>query len=142
MVVSANCATYEYSLPFFGCFPYTSLRYPRRLNLPHVQYRPDAVALLHNLEGVVDLAQRLAVGDELVDLQLAVQVVLDEAGQLRPALDAAEGTSLPLATSDELECYRGTELATAQIVHLAILTRGRVRTYVSSRSPDQQPQRR
>jgi hypothetical protein len=80
------------------------LHYPSRcLNLPHVQNRPDAVALLHDLEGVVDLSQRLAVGNELVDLQLAVQVVLYEPWELRPALDTAESAALPLATGDELE---------------------------------------
>lgn len=42
-------------------------------------------------------------GDELVDLELAVEVVLDEAGELRAALDAAEGATLPDATGDELE---------------------------------------
>lgn len=76
----------------------------RRLNLRHIQDRPDTVALLHHLEGVVDLAQLLTVGDELVDLQLAVQVVLNEPRQLRPTLDTTESASLPLATCDKLEC--------------------------------------
>jgi len=44
------------------------------------------------------------VGDELVNLQLAVKVVLDKTGQLRAALDTTESASLPLAASDELEC--------------------------------------
>lgn len=42
--------------------------------------------------------------DELVDLELAVLVVLDEVGQLGATLDAAEGAALPHTTGDELEC--------------------------------------
>jgi hypothetical protein len=44
------------------------------------------------------------VGDELVDLELPVQVVVDKAGKLSTALDTAEGASPPYATGDELEC--------------------------------------
>lgn len=42
--------------------------------------------------------------DELVHLELAVLVVLDEAGELGAALDAAEGAAFPYAARDELEC--------------------------------------
>ena len=41
--------------------------------------------------------------DELVDLELAAGVVVDEAGELAAALDAAEGTALPDTSGDELE---------------------------------------
>lgn len=77
----------------------------RTLDLLHVQHGADAVALLHGFKGVVDLGQRLTVGDELVDLEPALEVVGDEVGQLAAALDAAEGAALPDATSDQLECY-------------------------------------
>lgn len=43
-------------------------------------------------------------GDELVNLQLAVEVVVDEIRKLSAALDTAKGTTLPYASSDELEC--------------------------------------
>jgi len=75
------------------------------LNLPHVDDATDAVAGLHVVEGLGDLAKRLSVCDELVDLELALQVVVDEVGQLSATLDTAEGAALPYTTGDELECY-------------------------------------
>ena len=72
-----------------------------------VQHGADAVALLHELKGLVDGGQRLAVGDELVHLEAAVEVVLDEVGELAAALDAAKGAALPDAARDQLECCDG-----------------------------------
>ena len=43
--------------------------------------------------------------NELVNLELALKVVVDEAGELGAALDAAESGSLPDTTGDELESY-------------------------------------
>lgn len=43
--------------------------------------------------------------NELVDLELAVEVVLDEAGELAAALDTAERTALPHTAGDQLKCY-------------------------------------
>jgi hypothetical protein len=74
------------------------------LKLAHVNNAANAVARVHVVEGLVDAAERLAVGDELVDLQLAGHVVVDEVGELRAALDAAESAALPHAAGDELEC--------------------------------------
>jgi hypothetical protein len=71
--------------------------------LAHVDDAADAVTSLHVLEGSVDLVEGLSVGDELVDLELAVHVVVDEVGKLSAALDTTESTSLPDATGDELE---------------------------------------
>jgi hypothetical protein len=71
--------------------------------LAHVDDAADAVTSLHVLEGGVDLVERLSVGDELVDLELAGHVVIDEVGKLSAALDTTEGTSLPDTTGDELE---------------------------------------
>lgn len=42
----------------------------------------NAVALLHDIKSRVDLGKRFAVGDELINLELAVEVVLDEAREL------------------------------------------------------------
>lgn len=42
-------------------------------------------------------------GDELVDLEVALHVVGDKAGELSTALDTAEGASLPYTSGDELE---------------------------------------
>ena len=49
------------------------------------------------------MGQRLAVRNELVDLEPALEVIFDKIGKLAAALDAAEGTALPYATRDELE---------------------------------------
>jgi hypothetical protein len=43
------------------------------------------------------------VGDELVDLELAGHIVVDEVRKLSTSLDTTEGTSLPDTTGDELE---------------------------------------
>jgi len=58
----------------------------------------------------------LAVSDELVDLEFAGHVVVDETGKLRATLDTAEGAALPSATGDELECW---------IVRLASVTKAK-----------------
>ena len=71
--------------------------------LAHVDDAADAVTSLHVLEGGVDLVERLSVGDELVDLELAVHVVVDEVRELSAALDTTESTSLPDTTGNELE---------------------------------------
>ena len=58
----------------------------------------------HLKNDVVDAAEWLSVGDELVDLELAVHVVLDERAHLAAALDTAESTAFPYTAGDELEC--------------------------------------
>lgn len=75
----------------------------RLVALVHVDDAADAVTSLHVLEGGVDLVERLSVGDELVDLELAVHVVVDEVRELSAALDTTESTSLPDTTGNELE---------------------------------------
>ena len=45
-------------------------------------------------------------GDELIDLQFAVEVVVNQTGKLSATLDTTESTSLPDTTGDQLECYR------------------------------------
>lgn len=72
----------------------------------HGQDSADAVSLLHDVEGLVDLGQSLAVRNELVDLEAALEVVLDQAGELAAALDTTKGAALPYTTRDELECCR------------------------------------
>lgn len=72
-------------------------------SFPHINDTPDTVALLHIRKGLVDAVQRLSVRDELVDLQFPGHIVVDEVGQLGPALDAAEGATFPYAAGDELE---------------------------------------
>ena len=59
---------------------------------------------MHVVEGLVDAAERLAVGDELIDLKLAGHVVVNKVRKLSTALDAAESAALPHTAGDELEC--------------------------------------
>lgn len=68
----------------------------------HVDHASNAVARSHRAEAFVDLIERLAVRDELVDLQLAVLVILDEPSHLRSPFDASECTSSPYAACYEL----------------------------------------
>ena len=50
---------------------------------------------MHIMEGFVDLVQRLAMGDELVNLELPVQIILDKSGKLGATLDASESATAP-----------------------------------------------
>lgn len=59
---------------------------------------------MHIVESIVDAAQVLAMSDELVDLELAAHVVVDQTTHLAAALDTTESTSLPDTSGDELEC--------------------------------------
>ena len=72
-------------------------------SFPHINDTPDTVALLHIRKGLVDAVQRLSVRDELVDLEFPGHIIVDEVGQLGPALDAAERATFPYAAGDELE---------------------------------------
>jgi hypothetical protein len=74
------------------------------IELLHVDDSTDAVTLLHCLEGVVDLAESLAVGDELVNLKVTLLVIGNEVVQLGTALDTTESTSSPHSASNKLEC--------------------------------------
>ena len=71
--------------------------------LAHVDDAANAVAGLHVAEGLVDLVERLAMGNELIDLEIAVQIIIDKAGELRATLDTTKGASFPDTASDELE---------------------------------------
>jgi hypothetical protein len=81
------------------------------LELLHVDDSTDAVALLHCVESVVDLAESLAVGDEFVNLEVTLLVVGNEVVQLRTALDTTESASSPHSASNKLEWSCGNLLA-------------------------------
>ena len=74
-------------------------------NLFHIHDATDTVAQLHLVESSVDGRQGLTVGDEFIHLELAIQVVVHETGQLSASLDTTEGTSLPHTTGNQLEGY-------------------------------------
>lgn len=46
-------------------------------------------------------------GDEFIHLQLAIEVVVDQAGKLSAPFDSSKGAPFPHTASDELECYWG-----------------------------------
>ena len=58
---------------------------------------------MHIMERLIDPAQILAMGDELIHLQLTSHIVVDETRQLSAALDTAERATFPAAAGDELE---------------------------------------
>lgn len=63
----------------------------------------DDLSLLHGVESIVDLCQGTSGVDVFVNLELAVEPVVDDARELGASLYATEGRSLPFAASDELE---------------------------------------
>lgn len=101
-------------------------------HLFHIHNAAHTVSLLHLLKGSVDGRQRLPVGDELVHLELAVEVVVHQTGQLRATLDATEGAALPDTAGNQLECFEWK----SAMEHL----RERKRTYAEWRSLDRQQQ--
>ena len=76
-----------------------------RPQLPHVNHAPDAVARLHVFKCLVDVGERLPVGNEFIHLQLALHVIIDKAGELSPAFDAAKRAAPPHTPRHQLECY-------------------------------------
>ena len=75
------------------------------LSLSHINDATNAIALLHVIKSSSNVIQRLAVGDELIDLQLAVQIIINQVGKLGAAFDTAECTALPDTAGDKLECF-------------------------------------
>src|SRR5690606_20102628 len=60
-------------------------------------------AFVHQIEALVDVLELQRVGDQVVDVDLAVHVPVDDLRHLRAPLDAAEGGALPDPAGDELE---------------------------------------
>jgi hypothetical protein len=52
---------------------------------------------------LVDIVERLPVGDEFVYLKIALHVVGNKAGELSAAFDTTESAAFPDATGNELE---------------------------------------
>src|SRR6202049_317959 len=73
--------------------------------------RTDRLALVHQIESLVDLLELEDVGDHRVDLDLAVHVPVDDFRHVGPASRAAERAALPDPAGDELERPGGNFLA-------------------------------
>src|SRR5438034_3199205 len=80
---------------------------PPKLQLPsEADDGADDLALVQQVERPIDLLERQHLADHLVDLDLPAKVALDEPGQLRAALYAAERRAAPDAARDQLERAR------------------------------------
>src|SRR5437879_6764290 len=73
--------------------------------------RADRLALMHEIESVVDLLQLEDVCDHWIDFDLSVHVPVDDFRHIRAAARAAEGRSLPDAAGHQLERPGGDFLA-------------------------------
>jgi len=81
------------------------------LILLKVDDRSNALAVVHGVKGLVDLFEWEGEGDELINLESAIEVALDKAGHLSAALDTSKGRSLPDTSGHKLERSRGDLLA-------------------------------
>src|SRR5471032_402731 len=73
--------------------------------------RTDRLALVHQIEALVDLLQLENVGNHRIDLDLAVHVPVDDFRHVGPAPRAAKRGALPDPAGHELERPRGNLLA-------------------------------
>ena len=66
-------------------------------------HRTDRLAALHQREAFIDVLELELVGDQVVDVELAVHVPIDDPGHIGAAARAAEGRAFPLAPGDQLK---------------------------------------
>src|SRR5262249_53211677 len=66
-------------------------------------HAPDALALVHQVEPLVDVRQPHGVRDHRIDLDLALHVPVDDFRHVGAAAGAAECRALPDAPGDQLE---------------------------------------
>ena len=67
----------------------------------------DRLTFMHQVESIVDLIQRHHMGDQIIDIDLAVHVPVDDFWHIRATLGAAEGRALPCPAGHQLEWARG-----------------------------------
>src|SRR5690606_20266233 len=63
----------------------------------------DRLSLAHEVEALIDALERQGVGDEVVDVDLALHVPVDDLRHVGAPARAAEGRALPDPAGDELE---------------------------------------
>src|SRR5690606_18210710 len=71
----------------------------------------DAFALVHQVEGVVDLVERHGVRDQVVDIDALVHVPVDDLRYVGTTTGATEGGAAPGTAGHQLEGARGNFLA-------------------------------
>src|SRR5210317_1215382 len=64
---------------------------------------PDAFAFVHQVKRGVDIFQPHRVSDHVIDIDLAVEVIINVARQLAAALDATKRGASPDAAGDQLK---------------------------------------
>src|SRR6266700_422033 len=72
------------------------------MDLEH-NYRADRLALVHQIETLVDLLELEDMGDHWIDLDLSVHVPVDDLRHVGAAARAAERGTFPDTAGDELE---------------------------------------
>src|SRR3546814_20602794 len=66
---------------------------------------------MHQVECPIDIIKRHGVGNQVVNIDLAVHIPVDDLGHVSPAPRAAKGAPLPYAAGDEMERPGGNFLA-------------------------------
>src|SRR3954467_5718928 len=94
-----------------------SIKYPPvGANLPPLlidDHRADRFTLMHQVEGIVDVVEGHSVGDQVVDIDLAIHEPVDDFRYVGAAAGAAERGAFPHAPGDQLERSRRDLLAGA-----------------------------
>src|SRR3989442_12721229 len=76
--------------------------------------RADGFALVHQVEALVDVGELELVRDQVVDVDLALHLPVDDFRHVAPALGAAERGALPYSSGDQPERSRLDLLAPAR----------------------------
>jgi hypothetical protein len=76
------------------------------LLLSHVNDTANAISLLHCLKSRIYLWKRLSVSDELIYLELALHVIVNQVWELGAALNSAKSASLENASSENFSATK------------------------------------
>src|SRR5215204_119210 len=68
-----------------------------------LNHASDRLAALHQIETFIDTFERQVVRDQIIDVELAFHVPVNDARHIRASARAAKRTALPDATSHQLE---------------------------------------
>src|SRR5256885_9528219 len=79
-------------------------------------HRAYGFAFMHQVEALVDVGELELVRDQVVDVDLALHVPVDDFRHVAPALGAAERGALPYAAGDQLEDRKSTRLNSSHLV--------------------------
>src|ERR1041384_5450784 len=77
--------------------------YPRRRVASIDNHAADRFAHMHQVETLIDIAERELMRDEIVDIDLLLHIPIDDFRHVGAAMRPAEGRAFPAAAGDELE---------------------------------------